>query len=369
MMVKTKQNGKSNVMNILLVGPSPTAKGGISSVLQNYLSYYNWKKSEILFLPTYIDGGKAKKILFFIKSLFQLNRILKINRIDIAHINMAKRGSFFRKEIIAKKLMKHKIKIVLHHHAEFNEFYANLPELVKKRVCNLFDSIDVNIVLSEKIKSDMIQKFPKSNFDILYNAVPTCLENPYKHDSTVILFLGRLCERKGVYDLIKTIQRLHPEINPAYTFALCGDGDCDKVSALIDKLGLKDRIYHIGWIDNDQKKDILNKTVLHVLPSYSEGLPMSILETMSLGIPNISSNIAAIPEVISDGVNGFLIEPGNLDVLHDRILYVLQNDKCRSTFSEKSYSLIYDDFSLTTHIEKLENIYTEVLKVSVENKQ
>ena len=75
--------------------------------------------------------------------------------------------------------------------------------------------------------------------------------------------------------------------------------------------------------------------MLHVLPSYREGLPMSILETMGQGIPNISTRIASIPEVIQDGENGFLITLGDVEALQNRILKLVSEDRLRRNFQKK----------------------------------
>ena len=102
--------------------------------------------------------------------------------------------------------------------------------------------------------------------------------------------------------------------------------------------------------------------MLHVLPSYREGLPMSILETMGQGIPNISTRIASIPEVIQDGENGFLITPGDVEALQDRILKLVSEDRLRREFSEKGARLIREAFSLKASIERLEHFYEEICK-------
>ena len=105
----------------------------------------------------------------------------------------------------------------------------------------------------------------------------------------------------------------------------------------MDELHIAHRIAYIGWIDGEMKKEILANTLINVLPSYYEGLPMTILETMAYGIPNISTNIASIPEVLHDG-------------------------EMRRLFSEKSYRLISENFSLNYNIEQLKGIYVKLLQ-------
>ena len=188
------------------------------------------------------------------------------------------------------------------------------------------------------------------------------MKNPYNIQAKNILFLGRLGERKGVYDLLNVVQRLDSQIDMEYKFYLCGDGDINGVKKRVDELHIAHRIAYIGWIDGEMKKEILANTLINVLPSYYEGLPMTILETMAYGIPNISTNIASIPEVLHDGENAFLITPGDVELLALHIKQLVENDEMRRLFSEKSYRLISENFSLNYNIEQLKGIYVKLLQ-------
>ena len=84
---------------------------------------------------------------------------------------------------------------------------------------------------------------------------------------------------------------------------------------------------------------------------------MTILETMAAGIPNISTNIASIPEVLHDGENAFMITPGDVNALVDRLRTLINDSELRRKFSEASYKLVTRDFSLSANIEKLKGIY------------
>jgi len=352
------RNGKK--INILIIGPNVTSNGGVSSVIQNYLSFDEWQNSELTFLPTFIDGSKVDKILFFLKALLKLRKAIKTTCIDIAHIHIAERGSFFRKYVCAKLLKKHNKRIILQHHgAEFNNFYLSMNTLIQRRISSLFKIVNLNIVLGKNLKEELLQISPEAKVSILHNAVTVYPKNPYNADASIILFLGHLSERKGIYDLVKVIKRLDAILDPKYTFALCGE-DVVNISSQINELGLSKRICHLGWIGKEKKEAILADTVIHVLPSYNECLPMAILETMSYGIPNISTSIASIPEVILNGINGFLIEPGDTDSLYDKIIYMLNNTNERNKFSNNSYNLINENFSLPSNIQILESLYEQV---------
>ena len=346
-----------------MCGSALSVKGGMVSVVKNYLNYKNWGDIKVDYIPTHIEKNKYWLILYFgLKYLYIVFNAM-IGKYQIVHLHTAERGSFYRKAFLVKILHHLRVKTIMHHHAaEFELFYASLSEDKKRYVNSILELVDMNIVLSKRLIPMIKEKAPKANVEVLYNAVNTYLKNPYNIQAKNILFLGRLGERKGVYDLLNVVQRLDSQIDMEYKFYLCGDGDINGVKKRVDELHIAHRIAYIGWIDGEMKKEILANTLINVLPSYYEGLPMTILETMAYGIPNISTNIASIPEVLHDGENAFLITPGDVELLALHIKQLVENDEMRRLFSEKSYRLISENFSLNYNIEQLKGIYVTLLQ-------
>ena len=106
-----------------------------------------------------------------------------------------------------------------------------------------------------------------------------------------------------------------------------------------------------GWYDNgqlwvegnykDEKKiQYLNQSDAYILPSYNEGLPISILEAMTYKLPIISTNVGGIPEVLKDKVNGLLIEPGSKKELKDALEFVINNTSEFKKFGENSLQFV-----------------------------
>lgn len=205
-------------------------------------------------------------------------------------------------------------------------------------------------------------KAPNAKVEVLYNAVPTYQNNPRNKEAKNVLFLGRLGKRKGTYDLLHSIKNIERDLPSDVKFYLCGDGDIEGINNEIDKLNISKWIAHVGWIDSNEKQEIYKNIAINVLPSYNEGLPMSILETMAYGIPSITTNIASIPEVVVDGVNGFLINPGDIDALSDKLKILLNDSILCNGMGEQAYNLITENFGLSTHIFHLKQMYAKVLE-------
>lgn len=357
----TKTEKKNKKIKVLMIGSSMKVKGGIVSVIRNYLEYKNWDDVDIKFIPTHIDANTLVKLIYFFVAIIKIIFSLIRNKYNIVHIHVSERGSVKRKYIVINiiKKISPSTKIVLHHHgAEFDKYYENLKYKEKVKIKKMLRTVDTNIVLSKRLVNSITSKEPKSKVEVLYNAVTTYDNNKYNKDSKELLFLGRLGERKGVYDFLKALSEIKNElIENNIKVNLCGDGEVEKVKEEVRKRNLEKLVSHIGWINAEDKEDFFSRTMINILPSYHEGLPMTILETMAYGIPNISTNIASIPEVIKNGENGYLIEPGDIESLKKYILLLISNKKKRTEISCEAKKTIDENFSIDKHINNLKKIY------------
>ena len=350
------------MIHVLMCASSLKVKGGMVSVVKNYLGYRDWGDVKITFIPTHIETNKYLLMAYFFVAYIRILDLALLGKIDIAHLHVAERGSFYRKAFILQTLKRLGVKVILHHHgAEFDLFYNGLSDKRKEYVNKILRMADLNIVLSQRLVQMIKKKSPEAKVEVLYNAVNVPQTNPYDIQSHNVLFLGRLGHRKGTYDLLEVIRRIDKELPSDVRFYLCGDGEVEEVKRKVEALGISHRISHIGWIDGKQKEDFMKQSMVNVLPSYNEGLPMTILETMAHGIPNISTNIASIPEVLRDGENAYLITPGDVNKLKERLLQLVENEELRIKFGQKSYMLIKRDFSLDSNIRRLNDIYKRLL--------
>lgn len=349
-------------INVLMVGSDLSVKGGMVSVIKNALSYKDWKKTKIYFEPSYIETGSVKKALFFLRSVFRIGKRIRKDQIQIVHLHVSERGSFYRKALILKYAHLKKCKVVLHHHgAEFFEFYEKGPAWQKKWIRRIVEEADLNLVLSRRLVGELKKVTPKAKVEPLYNAVPCSGENRYQNRGN-LLMLGRLEERKGTYDLLEVLKELDDVLDPDLKINLCGDGDLERLKKWIDKLDIGHRIAHMGWIGKEEKEKIFRETMIHILFSYNEGLPMAILETMAYGIPNISTRVASIPEVIVPKKTGLLVEAGDKKALKEAVLAMCSDSELRERISKNSLKTIQQKFSLDEHIRSLENAYEAVVK-------
>lgn len=342
-------------MNIMMIGPSSDAKGGIATVINNFKYYFDHSYITIFYYTSWKEGNLFQKILHSLLVILKFPFKLKQNKIDIVHIHMAQNGSFYRKSMLFILARIMKVQTILHVHAsQFDEFYQKQSSFKKRYTRWVFESADSVVVLSETWKS-FYESIAEANFIVIENAVNVPEENQYRSESKSLVSFGRLGKRKGTFDILKVakgIESRHPE----YKFVLYGDGDIEEVKQEITRNQLTN-VEIGGWISGAEKEKILNECRLHLLPSYQEGMPMAILETMAHGIPNVSSTVGGIPKVIESGINGLLIEAGNIEELEKAILLLLEDNVVNSQISGASYQTIQKHFSIENYHKKWSELY------------
>ena len=132
-----------------------------------------------------------------------------------------------------------------------------------------------------------------------------------------LVCVGRLCEQKGQLLLVAATAILARR-GVAVELVLAGDGEMRAdIEAAIAAAGLQAQVRVTGWIGSEQVRDELLAARALVLPSFAEGLPVVIMEAMAIGRPVISTYVAGIPELVRDGVDGWLVPAGDVDALAD----------------------------------------------------
>lgn len=341
---------------ILLIGPN--SQGGITSVIKTLLVNGLDKKSA--FLPSYVDGGILKNLLYY--PLFLINLILKLivsSDIKIIHIHGASRGSFTRKSLVVLISKIFNKKIIYHvHGAEFHIFYKNSPMLGKRYISFILDLSDKILVLSTKWQEFMRTVSSNKNIQVLYNPLEINEGVCPNNERPVFLFMGRLGKRKGAYDIIEACKLIE---NKNFEIHLYGDGELKKLQQLATEADLEDIVKVKGWISGDEKENAFKSADVLLLPSYNEGLPISVLEGMSYGLPVLSTPVGGTAEAVENEVNGFLIEPGDINSLAKKIQVLSGNKGLRQKMGEKGHIIAKEKFEIDIIIKKLDSIYTDLL--------
>lgn len=306
-------------------------EGGIAQVIYHYSQIYE----QFNFIATVRKGNNITKLWLAIYAYFKLLYYLLIKDIRIVHLHGSSYGSFWRKHYYINLVHFFGKRIVYHiHSGEFAEFSSRHEHTVK----NTLSKSDVIIALSNSWKQFLEEKFNCTNVIIIKNIIEVPHPRKFTYSTTVhFLFLGLLNKNKGIYDLLTLISKHHSELTSHFIFHIGGNGEIDKVCNFIKQNHLDDVVKFEGWVSGSKKQELLSLADVYILPSYNEGLPLSVLEAMSYKLPIISTTVGGIPEIVENGINGFLITPGDQEAIFDRIITLINNKKLRITMGEISY--------------------------------
>ncbi|MDD3013296.1 MAG: glycosyltransferase [Candidatus Gastranaerophilales bacterium] len=351
--------------SVLMIGSDTSVKGGMSTIINLY-AHNGLFETISTFLPSHKDGNLIFKTLFFINFLIKYLFILFFSTpIKIVHVHSSYNGSFFRKAIILHLAKVFGKKTIFHlNGSRFNIFYENSSGFIKALIRHTLNKTDLIIVVSKQWKKDIEAKQINSRIEILYNPVLVPKIQKEKEESELInvLFMGKICHRKGAYDIVEAAKLIK---DPRIKITLYGDGETQKFKDLVENFNLEQNIRIEDWISDSKINEVYQNADIYILPSYNEGLPLSVLEAVSNGIPVITTNIGGIPEAVKNEVNGFLIEPGDYNLLAEKIILLADNKLLRNQMGAAGYKIAKEKFDVNIIINQLTAFYKELYRFAI----
>lgn len=299
--------------------------GGISAVIQYWEPYFDG----LQYYPTYKLTNIVGRIYCFISSYVRMAfKMLFDKDVKIVHLHAAADGSFWRKVQLMHLAKRMGRKVILHIHASrFKDFYNESKR--KNWILKNLRMADRLIVLSESWKEWFSNiGVEKDKIIVLHNitAYP-CIKGckpPIENRPVRFLFLGEIGERKGAFDILRGLSECKNELQGKIELRIGGNKNEEKLKLLIEKGDLDKMVKFEGWVSGRKKEDLLNWADIFILPSHNEGLPISILEAMSYGMPIISTGVGGIPEIVGKE-NGLLVTPGNQEEIVQAMRFFIEH--------------------------------------------
>ena len=342
--------------NILMIGPSLDVHGGISGVVNNLIDAGLKKKINLTYIGTMSEGSKIHKL--FVAAKAYLKFICIVKKADVVHINVASDASFYRKSLFIKKAKKAGKKIIIHQHGgDIINYYGDSSKKTKQYIKDIFDMADKLLVLSP-LYEEFFKGIVDQNKVILFpNAIDTSigmLPDEYEKDYNAILFLGRICEAKGVNELLDAMKKIH-EVRPDVKLYLGGIYENPEFESRVKSA--KDYVEFIGWMTPENKNSYLKKCGIFTLPSYFEGQGVSILEAMNFGCGIVATNVGGIPMMIKDKENGVLVKEKDSNSLYDGLMYMLNNPDKAKEFGRNARKDVVCKFDINKTVDELVKLY------------
>lgn len=338
---------------------------GVHIIRYHYFPIHQW---ETLCYPgAIVPRIKEKKIrillvpFLFISLYIQLAK--RVKDYDIVHAHwLIPQGivqSFF-----------HTPYIVTGHGGDVTSLNKGILKTLKRRTLERAGHITA---VSGQLERVIQQLYPNKKLDIISMGCKTKnfsreyrVENYFNQNSSkVILFVGRLAEKKGVSYLLKAIEGLDAKL------VIVGDGPMrQELEAQACKLG--DQVTFLGAKNHEELKTIFASADIFVAPSITakdgdkEGIPTAIMEAMASGLPVIASDSGGIAEIITDGVNGYLTKEKDVKQIRKRLVSLLEDDELREELSKKA-ELSAKELDYSVIGRKYAAILNEVLEKSNKN--
>ncbi|MEO8018011.1 MAG: glycosyltransferase family 4 protein [Pseudomonadota bacterium] len=326
-------------VKVLQMGPALDVRGGVSSVEQLILDYLP-PYASIRHVATMTDNTKLASAGTFARAVLSLSRTLQGIDPTIVHIHFASRGSTLRKFILANMVVRARRPLILHAHgAGFDQFHRSLFAPLRNLVNRTLQQASLLITLSSQWRDFYVQEceVSPSQVVVLPNPVrvPARVADRAGRGQVQFLHLGRLGRRKGGYDLMNAFAALPESVRARARLVLAGDGDVEGLRKMAQPFG--ERVRVLSWIDANERDRLLAESDVFVLPSYAEGVPMSLLEAMAAGLPCITTPVGGIPDVFTHGAEGSLVSPGDAAQLRAAMTAYIGDEPARLAAGRRAY--------------------------------
>lgn len=320
----------------------------------------NWARAKGLNINEVIERGR-----FDMRNVLEINRLIREQRIDIFH------ARDYKTSVIGFLLgfLNPRMKLVFTAHgwvvdsAKLKLYtWLNLVSLKKYQKL---------IAVSEATKKFMVDSgVDKEKIVVIYNAIDTELWSRAAVRSTlrselgiapaskIVGVVGRLRYEKDIPATLAVAQKVIAARPDTY-FTVIGDGpDREQAERSVREMGLEKRILFLGF-----RNDALNVYAaldLFVSTSLTEGTPNTVLEAMAMEVPVIHTAVGGVPEMITDGYDGILIRPGDVEGGGQAALSVLQDEGRAAQLRARGRETVCARFSFHARMKSIESLYEEV---------
>lgn len=353
-------------MKILITSPSlDTNKNvsGISSITQ-FIITFNTKNTYLHFELGRKDCQK-RNLTWFLNILQVYCKwpyVVLSSKIDLIHFNLAlTKESFLRDLPLILMARIFRKPIILHLHGGEYLMHKKIPFWMNQLLKLVFTDHMPLVVLSPIEENIIKKKSGSNNIHILPNCIDLKEAKEYNpalsnNDCLKFLFLGRIAIDKGIEFIYKAMVSLK-EKGLKYKFQMAGKGPEEEIfkKKFFDLLGPDFEFK--GVVTGNQKTELLKACNVFLLPSFYEGLPMALIESMSFGLVPVTTNVGSIKYLIKDGINGMIVKSHSAEDIVGAIEKLSKYNQLLHELGENARQTIFNNFNPDVYISKLNEIY------------
>jgi glycosyltransferase involved in cell wall biosynthesis len=355
---------------MVMLGTSPNTRGGIASVVSTYRAGGLFDFVRIRYVATHVDGTRLAKGWRFICAVAELTVQLMLGRVAAVHAHVSSSASFWRKSMLLLLCRRFGLPTIFHlHSGRFAEWASPSRGSGIRQwwIRNTLESSSMVVVLTPTWATWIKEYAPHANVVVLGNPVSVPVAMPPDDQRASfsgpgrVLFLGWIYDFKGCYDLLKS-WAMFREHCPGWRLAVGGKGEVDNFLAEAERLGVREDIDFLGWVTGDDKDRELRRADIFVLPSYREGMPVSVLEAMAYGVSVIATPVGGVPDMMTPGVHGLWVQPGDITGMSDRLVQLAQSAELRASLAHEARLHVIRRNSVEAVLEQLTGLYDDLIR-------
>lgn len=348
--------------HVLWVSTSLATRGGVASFVRTMKETALWTQWRVRHVATHSDGTIVSRSFAYLRAWPSLIREFAC-RPALVHIHMSSYGSFFRKSLVIWFSAALRRPVVLQvHGGEFHLFHASAAPPLQWYIRVSVESAAVVVALGRTWQQRLQAIAPKARIVVVPNSVrlERPVAQPGQGEPVQVLFLGRVAEGKGTFDLLEAWHLAFGD-RPEAVLTIAGDGELEQARGQIAELGIDRSVKVLGWVPPEDVPGLLERAQVLALPSHNEGQPMAVLEAMAHGLCVVASDTGGIPDLIDDGC-GVLVPVGDVAALAAALRRVVSDDKARRSLGGKALQRIRDEFDVAVVSRRFDDLYRSVLR-------
>jgi 1,4-alpha-glucan branching enzyme len=235
--------------------------------------------------------------------------------------------------------------------------YTNVEARIVRRANHV-------IAVSQNVKRELIKRWriPEDKVTYIPHGVNTEFFKPAKKKQPIILFVGRLSNRKGVHQLVEAFAKANLD---RYKLILVGDGEERmSIKRKVNELGIKNKVKMLGYIPVSLLQKLYAEAEILVLPSIVEPFGIVVLEAMASGCIPIVTKSAGVAELIENNKDGLLVEPNDVEALCYKIKYLINNSELRRIMAKNARKKAESSLSWENVAHRVLRVYGKLIKIS-----
>ena len=324
------QKAEPAPLRVLMLGPALEVRGGISAVERTLIGALP-RHVTVRHVATMREGSKAAKLGAFVRALGATWKGTgRAEQPDVVHIHFASRASSVRKMALARLALARGCRVVMHAHGGgYADYWKSALPFQKRHIVETLGRASALIVLGEGWRRFFAGiGVPEERIVVLPNPVelPAALPARLGASPVTFVYLGLVSEAKGAFDLVEAVARMSAEARSRLRLVMAGNGELERLKKRISVLGIAGSVEVRPWLAPAERDALLASAEAFVLPSYTEGLPMALLEAMAWGLAPLATPVGAIPEVLEHERNGLLAPPGDVGALARALERLLERE-------------------------------------------